>query len=332
MTCVDRLVCPGLRSIAERNRHQDMDIEIINPELRMRYRMFPDLPYHRPALRPALRVLLRVLGNSGPVRGVSVKTHRVEEAQVRLYRPPQAASGAGLLWMHGGGYIVGCAAQDDRRCSSLARELGLVVISVDYRLAPEQPFPAALDDCREAWDWLQVHADELGVDKRRVAIAGESAGGGLAACLAQRLCDEGGVQPAAQVLCYPMLDDRTTAEVEWDSAHHLVWNNENNRGGWSAYLGCDPGSERVPDYAVAARRVDVSGLPPAWIGVGDKDLFYGENRRYAERLSEAGVPCELDVVPGAPHAFPVVAPKAAVSIAFVARMTAFLRQSLIHSS
>lgn len=258
--------------------------------------------------------------------GVEVRDHA--EVGVRVYRPRDGASGAALLWLHGGGLIVGAPTMDDGRCGEWVRELGVVVVSVDYRLAPEDPFPAALDDAHAAWWWLQGSAGALGVDPRRVAIGGASAGGGLAASLAQRLHDEGGVAPAAQLLLYPMLDDRTAARRELDDAGHMVWRNRSNRAGWSAYLGRAPGAAELPVYASAARRTDLRGLPAAWIGVGDLDLFLDENRAYAEGLEEAGVATELHEVIGAPHGFDALAPDASVSRAFAAAQGAFLAQRL----
>jgi acetyl esterase/lipase len=161
-----------------------------------------------------------------------------------------------------------------------------------------------------------------------VAVGGASAGGGLAACLAQRLRDEGGRQPAAQLLVYPMLDDRTASLRELDDAGHLVWHNRSNRAGWSAYLGGAPGAPEIPAYAAAARRDDLRGLPPAWIGVGDLDLFWDEGRAYAERLEAAEVPVELLEIPGAPHGFDVMAPDVPLAHTFVASQAAFLRQRL----
>jgi acetyl esterase/lipase len=199
------------------------------------------------------------------------------------------------------------------------------VVSVAYRLAPEHPFPAALDDAHAAWQWLQGAAASLGVDPARVAVGGASAGGGLAACLAQRLRDEGRVQPAAQLLVYPMLDDRTAARRELDGAGHLVWHNRSNRAGWSAYLG---GAPEVPAYAVAARHGDLHGLPPAWIGVGDLDLFWSEDRAYAERLEAAGVAVEFLEIAGAPHGFDMMAPDVPLARAFAASQVAFLRARL----
>ncbi|MFN2323456.1 MAG: alpha/beta hydrolase [Trueperaceae bacterium] len=254
--------------------------------------------------------------------------HAEAGVRVRVYRPEAGASGGALLWLHGGGLIVGRPSMDDGRCVAWARDLGLVVVSVDYRLAPEHPFPAALDDAHAAWTWLQGAAAALGVDPERVAVGGGSAGGGLAACLTQRLRDEGGAQPAAQLLVYPMLDDRTAARRELDGAGHRVWTNRSNRAGWSAYLGGAPGAADVPMHAAAARSADLAGLPPAWIGVGALDLFLDEDRAYAARLAAAGVPTEVDEVPGAPHGFDALAPDVPLAQAFVARQTAFLRDRL----
>jgi acetyl esterase/lipase len=260
--------------------------------------------------------------------GVEIGEHDARGARVRTYRPTHGMSGAALVWMHGGGFIVGSARGDDLRCSTLARELGVFVASVDYRLAPENPFPAAIDDCHAAWQWLQDSAVSLGIEPDRVAVGGVSAGGGLAACLAQRALDAGGVQPRAQVLVYPMLDDRTAARLEHDATRHGVWSNRSNRAGWASYLGRDPGPPELPPYAAAARRGDLSGLPPAWIGVGDLDLFLEEDRAYARRLSQAGVPTELYEVPGAPHGFLSLAPDAPVAHDFESSQAGFLDAQL----
>jgi len=261
------------------------------------------------------------------VKGVKVEKHKIGPVSLRIYRPQEGSSGAALLWMHGGGLVVGAAAQDDGICSRFVQELGLLVVSVDYRLAPEHPFPDALDDCFAAWRWMQDNG-ELDIDPTRIAIGGMSAGGGLAACLAQQILDSGGVQPAAQLLFYPMLDDRTAAKRDLDSIKHPLWNNENNRGGWQAYLGQEPGQPNEAEYAIAARREDLTGLPPAWIGVGDIDLFYEENRTYADRLKSTGVFCDFHVVPMAPHGFQVVVPQAQISRDFYDQNYRFLVKTL----
>jgi acetyl esterase/lipase len=284
----------------------------------------PAIPFHR---RWALPFVRWATGLARPVprSGVDVADHAAAGVPVRVYRPRAGASGGALLWLHGGGLIVGRPAMDDGRCVAWARDLGLVVVSVDYRLAPEHPFPAALDDAHAAWAWLQGAADGLGVDPARVSVGGASAGGGLAACLAQRLRDAGGPRPAAQLLVYPMLDDRTAARRELDGAGHRVWTNRSNRAGWSAFLGREPGAPDVPDHAVAARAADLGDLPPAWIGVGALDLFLDEDRAYAARLAAAGVASELVEVPGAPHGFDALAPDVPVARTFMARQTEFLR-------
>ncbi len=198
--------------------------------------------------------------------------------------------------------MIGSARMNDRLCGETAHQLGVTIVSVDYRLAPKHPFPAAIDDSHSAWGWLIAHAAELGVDVDRIAVGGQSAGGGLAACLAQRLHDEG-ERVVAQWLFCPMLDDRTAADRAHDATGHFVWNNRSNLAGWSSYLGAAPGAASVPPYAVAARRDDLSGLPPAWIYTSDIELFYDEDVSYARRLQDAGVEVTLDVVAAAPHGF-----------------------------
>lgn len=272
--------------------------------------------------------MMRLLPEGRSGAGVTMQKVTLKNARLRVFRPVQDPSAAALLWIHGGGMITGTAKMNDRDCANYARDLKLLVVSVDYRLAPENPFPAALDDCEEAWHWLQDSADELGIDPTRIALSGQSAGGGLAATLAQSLLDRGGIQPASQALFYPMLDDRTAARTELDGLRHRLWNNRNNRAGWSWYLGKEAGCEQVEDYAVAARRANLAGLPRTWIGVGDIDLFYEECCDYASRLEEAGNDCELDVFEGAPHSFDMLVPESSVAREFMEKNMHFLRRSL----
>ena len=200
---------------------------------------------------------------------------------VYVYDTPTRPRPTGvLLWIHGGGYVMGDPRGDHDVCSQHARDLGIVVVNVDYRLAPEHPFPAALEDCYAALRWVHENADELGIDPSRIAVGGGSAGGGLAAALAQLAHDRGEVPVCFQYLVYPMLDDRTTLVRK--RPRTLVWTPGANLFGWTSYLGHPPGLEESRPYAVPARREDLSGLPPAWIGVGDIDLFYEEDVAYAE--------------------------------------------------
>jgi acetyl esterase/lipase len=245
---------------------------------------------------------------SALVPGTTVTRHTVSgrdghpPVDVLVYEPTgrQRPSGA-LLWIHGGGFVLGDPVSYHDVCSRYASELGVTVVSVDYRLAPEHPFPAGLEDCYTGLRWLDDHAEELGVDPGRIAVGGDSAGGGLAATLAQLAHDRAEVEVCFQLLIYPMLDDRTTLRTDHAGTGDFVWTPASNRFGWTAYLGHPPAAEEDRPYAAGARRADLRGLPPAWIGVGDLDLFHAEDVAYAERLRQAGVPCELHVAPGMYH-------------------------------
>ncbi|WP_433794567.1 alpha/beta hydrolase [Actinoplanes sp. CA-252034] len=323
-----------------------MELSRIAPELRKPVRRFPAIPVESGLFRRLSRLALPLM-RSPVTPGVLIEQAVPGAPGVRVHRPAEIRSRAALLWIHGGGLVMGAAKQDDRMCGATAAELGMVVVAADYRLAPDFPFLTPLDDCHTAWTWLLRNAARLGVDPSRVIVGGQSAGGGLAAALAQRLCDEGGVQPVAQWLFCPMLDDRTAARRELDGIGHRIWNNRHNRYGWGAYLGAEPGRERAkgpepddekpggrdregrdregrdregrepPRYAVPARREDLTGLPPAWIGVGDVDLFHDEDVAYADRLRAAGVPATFHAVPGAPHGFEAWAPNTTISRDFV---------------
>ena len=265
-----------------------------------------------------MRALSRLQGRHDPA-DVEVLT-LTSGVGVRLYRPADAQGpGPALLWIHGGGYVIGRAAQDDALCRRFARALGATVASVEYRLAPEHPYPTPVEDCYSALTWL---ARLPAVDPKRVAIGGASAGGGLAAALAFVARDRGEVQVAAQLLVYPMLDDRSADRTDLDDSGHRLWTRASNRFGWDAYLG-----DADRNVAVPARREDLRGLPPAWMGVGTLDLFHDEDLAYADRLNAAGVPCDVEVVPGAFHGFDAVAAKAEVSRSFFNSQCGLLRRT-----
>jgi triacylglycerol lipase len=231
------------------------------------------------------------------------------EVRVLVYTPPgKSAStlGPAYLHIHGGGYVLGNPEINDGSNRSIASELGCVVVSADYRLAPEIRFPGALEDCYAALTWLYAEAEQLGVDRSRIAIGGESAGGGHAAALAILVRRRGGAQICFQLLDSPMLDDRTgSASDPHPYCGEFVWTAVSNRFGWQSLLGMEPGTDAVPADAVPARVADLTGLPPAFITVGALDLFLEEDMEYARRLVRAGVPTELYVVPGAFHGFGV---------------------------
>ena len=263
--------------------------------------------------------------------GVDVRTEMVPsnagEPPVRalVYEPPgRVGPSAALLWMHGGGLVMGRPEMNHELCSRIANELSIVVVSVDYRLAPEHPFPAGLDDCVRVLEWMHEHTDALGIDPERVAVGGGSAGGGLAACVAQVATDRGDLPVRFQLLQYPMLDDRTPLR-DHDA---LLWTNTSNEYAWTAYLNHPPREYEGRAYASASRRVDFRGLPAAWVGVGDIDLFHDECVAYVERLEAAGVPVQFDVVPGMYHGAEAIRPDAPVTAGFIDGMLAALAAGL----
>jgi acetyl esterase/lipase len=223
---------------------------------------------------------------------------------------------------------MGNPEQDDECCAQYGREMGITVVSVDYRYAPKYPFPIGLEDSYAALTWVAAQAHSLGIDAQRIAIGGASAGGGLAAALAQLAHDRQAIQPVFQLLVYPMLDDRTVLRPDLAGKSYLAWDQQSNRFGWESYLGRPCGGEDLPEYAVPARRADLSGLPPAWLGVGTQDLFHDEDVAYAQRLRACAVPCEIEIVPGAFHGFDVFDPKIPLVQAFRRSQIAALRKYL----
>jgi acetyl esterase/lipase len=222
-----------------------------------------------------------------------------------------------LLHTHGGGYILGTAGGDLPSLQKLATQLDAVIVTVDYRLAPETTYTGSIEDNYAGLKWLHDHAEEIGVDRKRIAVGGESAGGGHAALLAIAARDRGEVPVMFQSLVYPMLDDRTaSSRPVRDHIGRLIWKAEQNRLGWHAFLGQAPGAASVPVAAVPSRNPNLAGLAPAWIGVGGIDLFVDEDIEYARRLVDAAVPTELLVVPGAFHGFDGIAADSKVAKRF----------------
>jgi len=232
------------------------------------------------------------------------------QIRLRIYKPKSISVPTPmLLWIHGGGYVIGKPEIDDFTCTEYVRALGIVIVSVNYRCAPKHPFPAGLNDCYTALKWIVSQSEQFSIDPKRIAVGGNSAGGGLAAALVQLAHDRNEIQPIFQLLVYPMLDDRTVLRVDIDDSSNVTWTQKSNRFGWESYLGKECGAADVPAYSVPARRENLSGLPPAWIGVGSLDIFHDENTAYAQRLNEDGVECEIDVVTGAFHGFDVFDPQ-----------------------
>lgn len=269
--------------------------------------------------------IMRVLGRFGqPVfdtSGLVIDDNCGLGAGTIVVVPDTRIGSGALVLIHGGGFVIGRPRDILPQAAFFARQLGVPVVCPHYRLAPENRFPVALDDSQTAWIGVCDRADQWGIDRSKIVIAGYSAGGGLAASLAQRLHDEGGIQPAAQLLIYPMLDDRTATRRALDQPRHRIWSNRNNLFGWASYLGNEPGKP-CGDYAFAAQRDNLAGLPPTWLGVGDCDLFLDEGRTYAQRLATANVDTTYVEVKGAIHGFDMGG--TALGQAFVQSQLAFL--------
>ncbi|MCH9673625.1 MAG: alpha/beta hydrolase [Gammaproteobacteria bacterium] len=279
-----------------------------------------DIPLTRQTLEEFAKAQV---ANGASVEGVTSVDRHLPSADgapdvfVRIYEPTERPATLPILvWMHGGGFVLGSVERDDQLARHLSKVAQCVVVSVEYRLAPEHPAPAPLSDCYTALKWVAVNCDELGADRGKIAIGGASAGAGLAACLALFARDQGEVDLHFQLLVYPMLDDRNIAPAGPNHPDTHVWSRESNRLGWTAYLGHEPGGATVSPYAAAARASDLAGLPPAYISVGDLDLFLDENVHYAQRLLASDVPTELHVYPGAFHGFNGRVPNAEISRRF----------------
>ncbi|MEZ5997842.1 MAG: alpha/beta hydrolase [Hyphomonas sp.] len=225
--------------------------------------------------------------------------------RMKIYRTPSDRKDRpAILHLHGGGYVLGSPESMAPQCCAWAKGMDAVVVAPAYRLGPETAFPGNVEDAYAALAWIYKHAAQLGVDTARIAVAGESAGGGLAAALALLVRDRKEFAFCHQQLIFPMIDDRTAVRKDVSPMFgEFVWTNEKNHFGWASLLGAEPGSDGISPYAAAARADDLSGLPPTFLSTGAMDLFTEENLDYARRLMAAGVPVELHVYPGAPHGF-----------------------------
>lgn len=290
---------------------------------------FDDLAASRAALAGAFPVL-------PPSENVEAQDRMVPgpagapDVKVRIYRPkgiPTSTRLPGLYFIHGGGMIMGNLDADNARLSEYVEQIGCVAVSVEYRLAPENPHPAPVEDCYAGLVWTVEHADELGINATRLAVGGGSAGGGLAAGTALLARDRGGPALCYQMLIYPMLDDRNTTPSSYEITDVGIWDRATNLNAWQALLGDQAGTEGVSPYAAPARATDLARLPAAYLDVGTADLFRDEDIDYAQRLMQAGVPVELHVYPGAYHAFEFALKARLTQKAHALRMAA-LKQAL----
>ncbi|MEH7274311.1 alpha/beta hydrolase [Neobacillus vireti] len=249
---------------------------------------------------------------------------------VRIYEPvkrDQTRLGA-LLFIHGGGYVIGSPDNNDTTCQTIVETANCVVVSVDYRLAPEHPYPAPLEDCYAALVWMKNNVEELNIDDERIAVAGQSAGGGLTAALSLLARDRGGPAIAFQMPLYPMIDDRNITPSSYEiTDERAVWNRGNNLAAWRMYLG-DHINEEISPYAAPARAKNLSGLPPTYTCVGQLDPFRDETLEYVAQLARAGVPVEFNLYPGAYHGFEMLNPQTEIGQQAVNRYVQALNKAL----
>jgi acetyl esterase/lipase len=247
------------------------------------------------------------------------------QVKLRIFHPVGKESPLPcVFWTQGGGYVLTSANMDDPWCEELAMRHSCVVVSVDWRRAPEHPYPAASEDCYTGLAWVVAQSDALGIDPRRIVIGGHSSGGGSTASMALMVRDRGEFTVAHQLLIYPMIDDTNTTPSSYQVTDPELWNRACNQIGWKHFLGNSYGTADVSPYAAPARMKNLAGSIPASILTGELDLFRDENQTYAARLVDANVPVELHVYPGAPHGFDRVAPYAKVSRSFFADRDAIL--------
>ena len=278
----------------------ELDPSVFDEELYTAYQQVPvNLPPMTRENIVGVRAALK--GNRTPQPKVAPEQITVDgpdgPVTVFVYRRDKSSVQPALVWIHGGGYILGSA--EDDRAADIAATLDCAVYSVDYRLAPEHPFPAGSEDCYAVLQWVAANAASEKIDVTRIAIGGASAGSGMAAGVVLMNRDRGGADLCFQLLIYPMLDNlHDTASGQY--TNHPVWSQSTSFDAWEMYLNGTPGADASP-YAAAARAKDLTNLPPAFVCVGAQDLFRDEDVAYAQRLIAAGIPCELTVFPGLFH-------------------------------
>lgn len=293
----------------------------INPELKETLELFPPLDLDNVE---ATRKAMAESAEAFPIpidESVAISNRMVPGPEdnpfvrVRIYEPKKKRETLpGLLWIHGGGYVLGNPEGDDVLCQRFVKEANCVVVSVDYRLAPEHRYPAAIEDCYAVLKWFSEHAaEELGVDSSRIGVGGQSAGGGLTAALALLARDRKGPNLCFQMPLYPMIDDRNQTPSSLEITGHMIWNHDLNQKGWTMYLDGKNGTEDVSQYAAPARATDLSSLPYTYTCIGQLDPFRDETLEYVTRLCRAGVDVEFHLYPGCYHGFEGVAPTAAIS-------------------
>lgn len=293
--------------------------EMINPEIRRRGSTIRKMFNFK-----SEKTFKRVQGIIPKVRG-TMKTKKLQYSEEIISTPDNTGlrlciykslnpkpNSVGLLWIHGGGYAIGTPEQDISFIEKFIDATNCVVVSPDYRLSIQEPYPAAVNDCYQALLWMKRNVKELGIRDDQLFVGGESAGGGLTAAVTLKARDKGEVNIAFQMPFYPMLDDRmiTLSSQNNDAP---IWNTRANEIAWKMYLKNLYGREDVPVYAAPAREKDYRGLPPTYTYVGDIEPFCDETQEYINNLKAAGVEAEIDVYPGCFHGFDIICPKSNIA-------------------
>jgi len=316
-------------------QHDNIDPESLSPLVALYealpggFNAIPDIQVRRATLNGMLEAMTADLP---PNENVLVEDRVVPgpeggpDLAVRVYRPVNAVGPLpGILFIHGGGMILGTLDTDHLTATMLCENVGAIVVSIDYRLAPENPAPAAVEDCYAGLTWMAGHADELGYGPvERLAVYGGSAGGGLAIATALVSRDRGGPTLRYLMAPYPQIDDRNVTASSLEIVDIGIWDRAGNIEAWEWYLGGQPADQ----YSAPTRAKDLTGLPPSFIDVGDQDMFMDEDLEFASRLKDAEVPVELHVYPGAYHASEVFAPTAELSQRIWATRIAALQKAL----
>lgn len=292
----------------------------VNPELLPALEMFQDLDL-RPEYIQAIREGMVQMRQPASVDESLSLTDEIivgpdaNPLPLRIYRPKSSNERLpALLWIHGGGYILGSIEDNDDLCMRFVKEANCVVVSVDYRLAPEHPYPAPIEDCYSALKWIADNAESLNIDANRIGVAGASAGGGLTAALTLLARDRQYPSLCFQMPLYSMIDDRNNAPSTNEIKEGFVWNQKTNEAGWKMYLGKLSGTDHIPAYAAPARAEDYRNLPYTYTCVGQLDPFRDETLTYVTKLAQAGVDVEFHLYPGCYHSFEGINPNADISV------------------
>ena len=295
-----------------------MVLKRVNPELVDMLNAFPPLALDAeilPQVREALAAGNQPLEQTEvSIEEVAIQSYDNQEIKVRVYKPTKEIEGKlpGFLWIHGGGYVLGTAESDDGLCVNIVNSANCVVVSVDYRLAPEHPYPTPIEDCYSALCYLVNNAAELGVDTDKIGVGGLSAGGGLTAALTLLTRDRQFPKVHLQFPLYPMIDDSNNTPSANEITDSMIWNQKLNDAGWKMYLGELHGAEDVPVYAAPARATDLSNLPTTYTFIGQLDPFRSETLTYVTKLAEAGVDVEFHLYPGGYHSFEILNPTTSI--------------------